>query len=70
MCDQTIPIPQKNKAMHKAWLGWGLRFPSGPTYRVGVATICRACGLDVGGHQAHDMLIEFKDGFKIMRVVL
>ena len=39
--------------------GWdgGFGSLSGPPYPLGVATICRACGLDVGGHQANDMLI-------------
>ena len=33
-------MKEKFKRMSKAWLKWGLKFPSGPTFRVGVATVC------------------------------
>ena len=62
-------IKKKSERTTKEWLGWGLRFPSGPTYRVGLATICAASGLSVSGNQAHDMLMEFKGVFKTMRDV-
>ncbi|MDA8583290.1 hypothetical protein N9L68_03630 [bacterium] len=67
--DESIPMHENNSAMQRAWLSWGLRVPSGPSYKVGLATLLKASGIHVSGHQAHDMLNEFKHGFKTLRGV-
>ena len=68
-CDGSIPMHEKYSTMQKSWLSWGLRFPSGPSYRIGLATLLKASGIHASGHQAHDMLNEFKHGFKTLRGV-
>jgi hypothetical protein len=68
MCsDKTVKY--KFNKTSKEWLRWGLRYPSGPTYRLGVATILAASQLTVDGQQAHAMFEEFKDEHKKLRSI-
>ena len=55
------PMVTKFKAMSRIWIGWGLVYPSGPTYRVGIATIIAASESDVVATLAHELLKNFKD---------
>ena len=57
----------KFRDMSRIWLGWGLIYPSGPTFRVGLATIIVASGSVVSSTTAHEQLEEFKTEFKIIR---
>ena len=43
---------QKFNKMSKTWLQWGLHFPSGPTFRIGLATILVATEMNVAATHA------------------
>ena len=58
---------RKFNMMSKAWLHWGLRFPSGPTYRRGLATILVASDLTATTTHAHLLFVEFTTEFKMLR---
>ena len=57
----------KFKTLTKEWLKWGLRFPSAPTMRIGLATILVASNMDVTAQHAHALLMEFQTEFKACR---
>ena len=63
------PLRKKMNTVSKEWIRWGLRFPSGPTYRIGLSTILAASDTTASGHQAHSMFEEFKTEHKKLRDV-
>ena len=65
--DRTKPIRQKMNTMSKNWLMVGCRWPSEPTFRVGLATLAVAGALQFDANQARDKLTEFKDVFRSQR---
>ena len=67
-CDQTVSLKTKYQRVSADWLyTFGIRVPSEPTYRIGLATVCVASTMQVSGRQAYDMLQEFKNEFRIKR---
>jgi hypothetical protein len=57
----------KFNKMSKDWLAWGLRFPSSPTFRIGLATIIVASKTEVTPTHALDLMKEFNTEFKVVR---
>ena len=62
-----LSLQKKFELMSKEWLRWGLRFPSGPTLRVGLATLIVATELTVTPKQAHKLFVDFYEEFKLVR---
>ena len=60
---------QKFNQVSKEWLGWGLRYPSGPTFRTGLATILVASNSTVTAEHAHELFWEFVELFRQIRAV-
>jgi hypothetical protein len=65
------PLSNREKFNHvsKEWLGWGLRYPSGPTIRTGLATILVASNSTVTAEHAHELFWEFVELFRQIRAV-
>ena len=61
------PMETKFNEMARAWLGWGLVYPSGPTFRVGLATLIVASGTKIGPIKAHQLMGDFKTLFGDIR---
>ena len=55
--------------MSKAWLKWGLRFPSAPTFRSGLSMLAVCCKLDLSPTQAHEHMLEFTQEFRKLRTL-
>jgi hypothetical protein len=68
--DETITFKAKQTFLSKAWLGWGLRFPSGPTFRSGLALLAVASKLDEHGpDKMHEHLLAFQKEFRKLREI-
>ena len=67
----TASMRQKFTRMSRVWLGWGLRFQSGPTIRMGLATIIVASDSisTFTSTHAHALLEEFISEFRCIRNV-
>ena len=66
--DPEGSMKAKYKRMSYDWLGvFGLKSPSEPTFRDGLATLCVANKMRPAGKQAYDMLQELKSEFKVVR---
>lgn len=65
--DPTKSLKQKMTIMSKAWLKWGLRFPSAPTFRSGLSMLVVCCKLDLSPTQAHEHMVEFTKEFRKLR---
>ena len=63
----TATPQQKFNRMSKTWLRWGLRYPSGPTSRIGVSSIFVATEWTVPATQAHELYLEFTIEFRTIR---
>ena len=62
-----LSLQKKFELMSKEWLRWGLRFPSGPSLRVGLATILVATEMTVAPKHAHQLFLDFYEEFKLIR---
>ena len=60
-------IKEKMRYLAKVWLKWGLVYPSGPTFRVGLATIIVASKSTIDADTAYELLAEFTAEFRNMR---
>jgi hypothetical protein len=60
-------VQKKYTALSHEWLRWGLRFPSGPSFRVGLATILVAVEMIVTAKQAYRMFRDFVEEFQLVR---
>ena len=58
---------EKYKEMSRIWLSWGLVYPSGPTFRVGLATLIAASGEVATSTSAFKQMETFKIEFKAIR---
>ena len=65
--DPANSLKQKMTVMSKAWLHWGLRFPSAPTFRSGLSMLSVCCKLDLSPLQAHEYMLEFTGEFRKLR---
>ena len=65
--DPTKTLKTKMTGMSKAWLKWGLRFPSAPTFRSGLSMLMVCCKLDPSPTQAHEHMLEFTKEFRKLR---
>ena len=65
--DPPKSLKQKMTVMSKAWLKWGLRFPSAPTFRSGLSMLAVCCKLDLSPTQAHEHMLEFTKEFRKLR---
>lgn len=65
--DQTKFLKQKMTVASKAWLKWGLRFPSAPTFRSGLSMLMVCCKLDPSPTQAREHMLEFTKEFRKLR---
>ena len=63
-------LSDKLKHMSKRWLSFGLKYPSGPTFRVGLATVCAASEQTLESQHAHSLLKEFVDEFRVLRTIV
>ena len=61
------PNPTKFREISRQWISWGLRFPSGPTFRIGLATILASTSTEISPLQAHSLIGEFNNIFKDVR---
>ena len=66
-CSLVTSMVVKFREMSRIWLSWGLVYPSGPTFRIGLATLHVASDSIVSSKTAHEQLDEFKEEFKIIR---
>ena len=62
-------MQKKFNIMSKVWLNWGLRFPSAPTFRGGLAVIAAAMSMDLNPQHAHALFQEFQTEFRKLRGV-
>ena len=62
-------MSEKYKLMSRIWLSWGLVYPSGPTFRVGLGTLLVASGSHISAEDAHTELGTFQEEFRIIRGV-
>ena len=54
--------------MSKIWMNdFGLRFPSGQTYRIGLSTIIEASEMTLTPTEAFDMMEDFVAEFRMIR---
>jgi hypothetical protein len=60
-------VQKKYTALSHEWLRWGLRFPSGPSFRVGLATILVAAEMIVTAKEAWQMFRDFVEEFLLVR---
>jgi hypothetical protein len=68
--DETITFKAKQTFLSKAWLAWGLRYPSGPTFRSGLAILAVASKLDEHGpSKMHEHLLAFQKEFRKLREI-
>jgi hypothetical protein len=66
--DLTIAFATKQTFLSKIWLGWGLRFPSGPTFRHGLALLTVASKLaDCSPAHMHEHVMAFQKEFRKLR---
>lgn len=70
LMDETITFKAKHTFLSKAWLAWGLRYPSGPTFRSGLALLAVASKLDEHGpNKMHEHLLAFQKEFRKLREI-
>lgn len=68
--DETGSFRTKQSYLSKIWLGWGLRYPSGPTFRSGLALLTVACKLPTHEPSAmHEALVSFQSEFRKLREI-
>ena len=60
-------VQKKYTTLSHEWLRWGLRFPSGPSFRVGLATILVAAEMIVTAKEAWQMFRDFVEEFTLVR---
>ena len=65
--DPTKTLKTKMTGMSKAWLKWGLRFPSAPTFRSGLSMLAVCCKLDLSPTKAREHMLEFTTEFRKLR---
>ncbi len=66
--DLTIAFAAKQTFLSKIWLGWGLRFPSGPTFRHGLSLLTVASKLaNCSPAQMHEHVTAFQKEFRKLR---
>ena len=63
----TATMIEKYKEMSRIWISWGLLHPSGPTFRVGLATLIAASGEVATSTSAFKQMETFKIEFKAIR---
>ena len=66
-CSLVTSMVVKFRDMSRIWISWGLVYHSGPTFRLGLATIHVASESIVSSKTAYEQLEEFKEEFKIIR---
>ena len=66
-CSLVTSMVVKFRDMSRIWMSWGLVYHSGPTFRIGLATIHVASESIVSSKTAYEQLEEFKEEFKIIR---
>ena len=65
----SVVLLWKFRLVSKIWLSWGLIYPSGPSFRIGLATIIVACNFVASAEKAHELLLEFVEEFRSIRSV-
>jgi hypothetical protein len=67
--DETYTIKSKMTYLSKRWLSWGLRFPSGPTFRSGLALLAVASKLATidDPTKMHELVLMFQKEFRKLR---
>jgi hypothetical protein len=65
----TLPLKEKMKLMSRIWLLWGLAFPSGQTFRIGLATLFAAESRIISPEDAFVEVENFQKEFRIIRGV-
>lgn len=66
--DETHSLKAKQTFLSKVWIGWGLRYPSGPTFRSGLALLAVASKLaEHAPDKMHAYLLEFQSEFRKLR---
>ena len=67
--DPTNSLKKKMTKMSMAWLQWGLRVPSAPTFRSGLSMLAVCCKIDLSPDQAHAHMLEFQKEFRKLRTL-
>ena len=67
--NKDYTMQKKFNIMSKVWINWGLRFPSAPTFRGGLAVIAAAMSMDLNPQHAHALFHEFQTEFRKLRGV-
>ncbi len=69
LMDPNKSMEFKMKSISRAWLSWGLLFPSAPTFRSGVSTLMVASNLEASPDQAKSFYNQLCTVFRNLREV-